>query len=347
MADRPPDLSADAIAILVREIGELRRTAEGTLIDQAKLKTRYDDATTGILSNDRFDREAWKALTEPQQTAIEAKLSSLKRDLLGPWPGTDGPEDPRSFMHKDYASNSAIMVLTLVAILGLLLDLGLICHEWEAATAGTRRILDFTTESESATTAKAIATAQLPRPSPGPKEGADLTSSPTPPAVDAVTTAASPIPPSSSATTISEPKKPGDIPGKVTEQAVLWMVILMGALGGFLHVASSMANFVGARQLLKSWIIYYLLIPFQGAALAPVIYLLLRVGVLNPAGTTKSGTPTESLNLIGIYAFAALTGLFSKKAIEMLAAVFETVFKKADTTDSLEKPKSDAGKSGK
>src|SRR3954467_15706465 len=114
------NLSAEAVGTLVREIGELRRTAEGTLIDQAKLKARYDDATTGILTNDRFDRDAWKSLTEAQQTAVEAKLSSLKKDLLGPWPGTDGPEDPRSFMHKDYASNNAIIVLTLLAILGLL-----------------------------------------------------------------------------------------------------------------------------------------------------------------------------------------------------------------------------------
>lgn len=82
--------------------------------------------------------------------------------------------------------------------------------------------------------------------------------------------------------------------------------------------------------------------PFQGAALAPLIYLLLRVGVLNPANTTPSGRPTESLNLIGIYGFAALTGLFSKQAIEMMADVFSTIFKKVSTKDSLEKTKPEA-----
>ena len=341
------NLSADAVATLVREIGELKRTAEGTLIDQAKLKTRYDDATAGILTNDRFDRDAWKTLSEAEQTAIEAKLSSLRKDLTGPWPGTDGPENPRSFMHKDYASNSAIIMLTLVAILGLLLDLGLICHEWEAATVGSRGILEFGTPSASAAAVKAQAIAHLPKSPPPSQEAVDPTSSPAPEMTDPVTATASPTPAeNSSAPSRSEPKKPEELTGKVTEQAVLWMVILMGALGGFLHVASSMANFVGARQLLKSWIIYYLLIPFQGAALAPVIYLLLRVGVLNPANSTDIGAPTGSLNLIGIYAFAALTGLFSKKAIEMLAAVFETVFKKAGTTDRLEKSKADSDRTG-
>ena len=119
------------------------------------------------------------------------------------------------------------------------------------------------------------------------------------------------------------------------------MVILLGA-GGFLHLASSMANYVGNRQLLRSWIVYYFLIPFQGAALAPIVYLLLRVGVLNPANSQPgSASPTDSLNLIGIYAFAALTGLFSKQAIEMLAEVFATIFKRVNAKDPMEKSKTD------
>src|SRR5258708_31384358 len=114
------------------------------------------------------------------------------------------------------------------------------------------------------------------------------------------------------------------------------MVLRLGALGGFLRLASSLANYIVIRQLLKSWIIYYFLTPIQGAALAPVVYLLLRVGVLNPANTEKGSTsPADSLNLIGIYAFAVLTGLFSKQAIEMLSDVFSTIFNKTVTKDAL------------
>jgi hypothetical protein len=132
---------------------------------------------------------------------------------------------------------------------------------------------------------------------------------------------------------------------KPSEGDVLFMVMLLGALGGFLRLASSLANYIGNRQLLKSWIIYYLLTPIQGAALAPVIYLLLRVGVLNPANPAQGSTsPADSLNLIGIYAFAVLTGLFSKQAIEMLADVFSTIFKKAETKDALDKSKQDKTK---
>lgn len=368
MADRSPDLSANAIATLVREIGELRRTAEGTLIDQAKLKSRYDDATAGLLTNDRFDPEAWKALPELQQTATAAKLSSLKNDLLGPWPGTeDGPADPHNLMHRQYASNRMIYALTAFALLGLLFDLFLIIHEWDTATGGNKTILDFcflkplfscveakatptplpaardssTGTSNQTPSAASSATSATPSPSP---EGADsVMSSPsvTSPAKSPVASPKPSPPPAATPPPSGDENKDNKAPSiltksKVTEQAVLWMVVLLGALGGFLHLASSMANFVGNRQLLRSWVVYYILIPFQGAALAPVVYLLLRVGVLNPANSS-GGHPTDALNLIGIYAFAAMTGLFSKKAIEMLATVFETVFRKSDTSDSLEK----------
>jgi hypothetical protein len=57
-------------------------------------------------------------------------------------------------------------------------------------------------------------------------------------------------------------------------------------------------------------LVWYVLMPISGAALAPMVYLLLRVGVLS------SGT--DSMNVFGLYAFAALTGLFAEQAIEML-----------------------------
>jgi hypothetical protein len=279
-------------------------------------------------------------------------------------------------MHKDYASNKTIIVLTVIAILGLCGDLALFCHEWEAATAGTRGILEFGTPSVSAAAAKARATGATPTPSPAPGEHMDLapetppgaaqstpsttpslsteaTYSPTAPPIlksrAKFSAAKSPAAGSSPSAIASSPSDQNndnkkEIPGTVTEQAVLWMVILLGALGGFLYLASSMATYVGNRQLLRSWIIYYVLVPFQGAALAPVVYLLLRVGVLNPANPNSSGSPMKSLNLIGIYAFAALTGLFSKQAIEMMADVFATIFKKVNAKDSLEKSKTDTRK---
>jgi uncharacterized membrane protein len=122
---------------------------------------------------------------------------------------------------------------------------------------------------------------------------------------------------------------------QASEADVLRMVILMGALGGMLHWTSSFAKFVGNRQLLRSWIPYYILMPFEGASLAPLVYLLLRVGVLAPAVQTGSQGPV-GLNLFGLYGFAGLTGLFSKQAIDMLADVFKIIFKKIQAKDPLE-----------
>lgn len=122
---------------------------------------------------------------------------------------------------------------------------------------------------------------------------------------------------------------------KAVEGDVLRMVILMGALGGAIHWMSSLANFIGNGNLFRRWIPYYVLAPFQGAALAMVVYLLLRVGVLAPpANATQNGGPAQSLNLLGLYAFAALTGLFAKQAIEMLRDVFGVIFKKIEAKDA-------------
>ena len=114
------------------------------------------------------------------------------------------------------------------------------------------------------------------------------------------------------------------------------MVMLMGTLGGLLRLISSFAKYVGNRQLLQSWMIYYILMPLESAALAPLVYLLLRVGVLAPAQMNGS---SPAMNLYGIYAIAGMTGLFSKQAMDMLAEVFAVIFKKVKAKDDLESAK--------
>lgn len=366
--------SSDEIAKLVSDIRGLRKALEqATLIDAVEIGKRFDAATSGLLTaSNTLDTAKWEAVPSERQAEIEAQLAKLRQELTAlqeVYSYADGPADKGSFMHKDYASNKAIVALTLLALLGLFADLGLICHEWEAATVGSRGILEFGTPSVSEKNAKAQATGVIPTPSPSPDltpEPASLSAtSPSPTATPEITNAVTASPSVKSSTKSPAARSPAtaaatspgpsdqakedkkEIPGKVTEQAVLWMVILLGGLGGFLYLASSMATYVGNRQLLRSWIVYYILIPFQGAALAPLIYLLLRVGVLNPANPTASGRPMESLNLMGIYGFAALTGLFSKQAIEMMADVFATIFKKVSAKDALEKSKTDKEKSGK
>src|SRR5262249_25323302 len=129
----------------------------------------------------------------------------------------------------------------------------------------------------------------------------------------------------SAATGATAGPSPSTTPLPPLERDILLMVMLMGALGGFLHLTSSLAIYVGNRDLLRSWVIYYLLMPVEGPALAVGLYLLIRVGVLSPAANNQS---TGNLNFIGIYGFSVLAGIFSKQALEMLGKVFSTIFSK-------------------
>ena len=242
-----------------------------------------------------------------------------------------------------------ILLLTAFAVGGLVVDLFLIKSNWTQATSGLPEPKLQASPTPSALTRRPpVATpwatsSASPTPTPGIQSPPQATSNTEPTAATPPEgPAAFPTATMSAVGRMSQ-KTSGLI--KPSEGDVLFMVMLLGTLGGFLRLASSLANYVGNRQLLKSWIIYYFLTPIQGAALAPVVYLLLRVGVLNPANPAQGSTsPADSLNLIGIYAFAVLTGLFSKQAIEMMADVFSTIFKKVETKDALEKSKQDKTK---
>ena len=98
--------------------------------------------------------------------------------------------------------------------------------------------------------------------------------------------------------------------------------------------------YVGNRDLKRSWIIYYVLAPVQGGSLAPLVYLLLKAAVLSPQ---SAGGGTQNLNLTAIYAFAGLTGLFAKQAIEKLADVFATIFAPVRAQDKTKDGATPAG----
>jgi hypothetical protein len=112
-----------------------------------------------------------------------------------------------------------------------------------------------------------------------------------------------------------------------TEDSILTMIVLLGALGGTLHLVSSLFKYVGNRQFKRSWVLYYLAMPLTGAGLAPVVYLLLRVGIISPSQGGAGDSSLANLNLIFIYAFALLTGMFSRAATDKLGEVFNTIFK--------------------
>ena len=66
-----------------------------------------------------------------------------------------------------------------------------------------------------------------------------------------------------------------------SEQQLILLVAIGGALGAFVHVATSFTDYLGSQQFEKSWISWYLMRPFIGATLALAFYFLLRGGLIN------------------------------------------------------------------
>ncbi|MDA1315364.1 MAG: hypothetical protein O2968_18700 [Acidobacteria bacterium] len=108
-----------------------------------------------------------------------------------------------------------------------------------------------------------------------------------------------------------------------------FIVVFSGALGSYVHLATSFADFTGARKLNWSWGWWYLLRPFIGMALAVIVYCVVRGGLISGFGDDgggASGQAVRQLNPFGVAAIAGMTGMFSKQATDKLREVFVTLF---------------------
>ncbi len=115
------------------------------------------------------------------------------------------------------------------------------------------------------------------------------------------------------------------------ETRFLMIVVLAGALGSYIHLATSFADFLGNRRLLLSWGWWYVLRPFIGVALALILYFVMRAGLVT--GTSDAKT----LNVYGIAAIAGMTGMFAKQATDKLREVFENLFRTQIPPDRADK----------
>lgn len=106
---------------------------------------------------------------------------------------------------------------------------------------------------------------------------------------------------------------------------LVFLVLLAGALGSFLHSARSFADFVGNKRMAGSWAWWYLLHPFTGAIMALVFYAAVRGGFL--AITGGANVAPSDLSPYGVTAIAALVGMFSNQATQKLADIFDVLFK--------------------
>jgi hypothetical protein len=103
------------------------------------------------------------------------------------------------------------------------------------------------------------------------------------------------------------------------EARLMCVVIGAGALGAFVHCATSFATFVGNRTLVRTWIWWYIMRFPIGIALALLVYFVVRGGLLSAQGTA------EELSPFGVAALAGLSGMFSKQASDKLCEVFENI----------------------
>jgi hypothetical protein len=101
------------------------------------------------------------------------------------------------------------------------------------------------------------------------------------------------------------------------DQRLFVVVAVTGALGGLIHSARSLYAYVGNRTLLRSWLLFYLSLPFIGAGLAVLFYLILRGGLV-------TGTAAQ-VNFFGFAAISALVGLFTPEAALKLQQIFNTL----------------------
>jgi len=301
---------------------------------------KLDEVLNEVLGPDRkFDSKKWSDLKENQQKVYDRL--TLVRDALHSASQLDGPANPKHIMYSDYASNATIVIWTLLGFLLIAFLLVKIVPRWDQATGYQKqpsaeikgvaekpkaagKEVDRAKEAVSKTKIQSAGAEDEKTLKQGQKAAQKQDQGAAVKQLEVAT---------KEGKTGKEAghEKPETPPEKkyepVSEGDVLTMVILLGALGGSLHLVSSLVMFIGNRQLKRSWLPYYLAMPFTGAGLAPVVYMLLRVGLVNPSGTATSGTGVSGLNFIAIYAFAVMTGLFSRAALDKLGEVFGTMFK--------------------
>jgi hypothetical protein len=115
------------------------------------------------------------------------------------------------------------------------------------------------------------------------------------------------------------------------ETRLLLIVALAGSLGGLVHSLRSFYWYYGNRELVRSWWAYYFLLPFVGAVLGTIFYIVIRGGFFAAQATVQQTNP------FGFAAIAALVGMFSEAAVIKLKEVAENLLKKPPKGENTSK----------
>ena len=104
------------------------------------------------------------------------------------------------------------------------------------------------------------------------------------------------------------------------EVRLLMVVVVAGATGSMVHALRSYYKYVGSQALKWSWVAMYVMLPFVGATLALLFYLVVRGGFFSPEASVSETSPS------GFAALAGLVGLFSEQAAQKLRSIAGTLF---------------------
>ena len=144
----------------------------------------------------------------------------------------------------------------------------------------------------------------------------------------------------------------------IREQALITVSLVFGTLGASIHGLTSLSIWLSSKKFKRTFLFWYLTRPPIGAALALVVYLLLRATLLGPSVVALDKSAV--INGFGVAGLSALVGLMTPQITRKLRDVFDQFFgigkpeeekgdepqKGTDTTISLsaEKNKIEIGK---
>lgn len=105
------------------------------------------------------------------------------------------------------------------------------------------------------------------------------------------------------------------------EVLLLFIVFLSGIIGATVWGIFVLAqHFSASQDFDKAWVAWYLTRPFIGAALAVIVYAVLRSGLFS------AGSSVSAVSVIGVSTLSFLVGLFAENALFMLHRVADQMF---------------------
>ena len=107
-----------------------------------------------------------------------------------------------------------------------------------------------------------------------------------------------------------------------SDQHIVMLVILAGALGGVLSSLLKMQKYAGEGRLKWSWMLSYVVLPVSGALVAVTLYTVIRADFVN------FNTDAAKIDVYGYMAVGFLSGLFANNVIQQLRTVAESLFEK-------------------